>query len=154
MKQPELGLKIVELRKKKGWTQEELVVKCNLNVRTLQRIEAGEVNPRNYTIKTIFEALEFDTNNNDQNNSLTIYLESKIKELYNQFYNKDTMKSSKNFFQNYFISVGVIWFLCALAIVTFNLNFQTKEILLTIIIPFGFAILRLFDKKESKEKRE
>ena len=65
MKQPELGLKIAELRKKKGWTQEELVIKCNLNVRTLQRIESGEVNPRSYTIKLIFEALEFDTNNND-----------------------------------------------------------------------------------------
>lgn len=58
MKQPELGKKIVELRKSKGLTQEELVVKCNLNVRTLQRIESGEVTPRSYTIKTIFTALD------------------------------------------------------------------------------------------------
>lgn len=38
MKQPELGKKISELRKAKGLTQEELVEKCNLNVRTIQRI--------------------------------------------------------------------------------------------------------------------
>ena len=59
MKQPELGKKISELRKAKGLTQEELVEKCNLNVRTVQRIEAGEVSPRTYTIKAIFEALEY-----------------------------------------------------------------------------------------------
>lgn len=60
MKQPDLGKKIIELRKAKGLTQEELVSICNLNVRTLQRIEAGEVTPRIYTIKTIFAALDFD----------------------------------------------------------------------------------------------
>ena len=37
MKQPELGRKIADLRKAKGYTQEELVDKCNLSVRTLQR---------------------------------------------------------------------------------------------------------------------
>ena len=59
MKQPELGKKISELRKAKGLTQEELVEKCNLNVRTIQRIEAGEVTPRSYTIKALFEALDY-----------------------------------------------------------------------------------------------
>lgn len=58
MKQPELGRKIAELRKAKGLTQEELVEKCNINVRTLQRIEAGSVMPRSYTIKVIFAALD------------------------------------------------------------------------------------------------
>lgn len=60
MKQPELGKKILELRKAKGLTQEELVGKCNIGVRTIQRIEAGEVTPRLYTIKTILAALEYD----------------------------------------------------------------------------------------------
>lgn len=59
IKQPELGKKISDLRKAKGMTQEELVDKCNLNVRTLQRIESGEVTPRTYTIRLIFEALDF-----------------------------------------------------------------------------------------------
>jgi transcriptional regulator with XRE-family HTH domain len=59
MKQPDLGKRIAELRKAKGLTQEELVEKCNINVRTLQRIESGEVTPRSYTIKTIFTALDY-----------------------------------------------------------------------------------------------
>ena len=59
MNQPELGKRIVELRKAKGFTQEELVEKCNINVRTLQRIESGEVTPRSYTVKTIFTALDY-----------------------------------------------------------------------------------------------
>ena len=62
MKQPELGNKILELRKAKGLTQEELVERCNISVRTIQRIETGDVNPRSYTIKTILEALESDYN--------------------------------------------------------------------------------------------
>lgn len=62
MKQPELGQKISELRKAKGLTQEELVDRCNISVRTIQRIETGEVNPRSYTIKTILAALGSDFN--------------------------------------------------------------------------------------------
>lgn len=62
MKQPELGKRIFELRKGKGLTQEELVERCNINVRTIQRIEAGEVNPRSYTVKIILEVLGEDLN--------------------------------------------------------------------------------------------
>lgn len=57
MKQPELGRRIFELRQKKGLTQEELVSLCNINVRTIQRIESGEVDPRNYAVKIILDAL-------------------------------------------------------------------------------------------------
>lgn len=60
MKQPELGKTIIELRKQKGLTQEELVEKCNITVRTIQRIEAGETTPRSYTIKTILNAMGFE----------------------------------------------------------------------------------------------
>ncbi|WP_378181014.1 helix-turn-helix domain-containing protein [Aquimarina sp. SS2-1] len=60
MEQPALGIKISELRKSKGLTQEELVEQCNISVRTIQRIEAGEVMPRSYTIKTILSALDYD----------------------------------------------------------------------------------------------
>ena len=59
MKQPELGKKIAELRKAKGLTQEELVEMCNVSVRTIQRIETGEVEPRSYTVKTILAALDY-----------------------------------------------------------------------------------------------
>lgn len=63
IQQPELGKKIAALRKSKGFTQEELVAKCNLSVRTLQRIEAGDVKPRIYTVKLIFEVLKLDYEN-------------------------------------------------------------------------------------------
>ena len=59
MKQPELGKKIADLRKAKGYTQEELVERCNVSVRTLQRIESGEVEPRSHTIRVIFAALDY-----------------------------------------------------------------------------------------------
>lgn len=60
MKQQELGTKLAELRQSKGLTQEDLVAKCNINVRTLQRIEAGEVIPRSYTLQSILSVLEVD----------------------------------------------------------------------------------------------
>ncbi|MDH3709803.1 MAG: helix-turn-helix domain-containing protein [Cyclobacteriaceae bacterium] len=60
MKQPELGQKIASLRKIKGLTQEELCQACNINIRSLQRIENGEVNPRAYTLKLISEQLNYD----------------------------------------------------------------------------------------------
>lgn len=62
MKQPELGRRIVELRKEKNLTQEDLVEKCRVSVRTIQRIEAGEVMPRVSTIKIILAALDADIN--------------------------------------------------------------------------------------------
>ncbi|WP_158861422.1 helix-turn-helix domain-containing protein [Lunatibacter salilacus] len=63
--QPQLGQKILELRKANGLTQEELVERCNINVRTIQRIEAGEVTPRPHTIRVILEALNYEFRQND-----------------------------------------------------------------------------------------
>jgi len=52
--------KLIEVRKAKGLTQEEVAEKCKINVRTIQRIESGAVNPRAFTIKIISDALGFD----------------------------------------------------------------------------------------------
>ena len=54
------GKLIKELRLKKGMTQEELAEKTDLSVRTIQRIEKGEVDPRAYTHQIIAEVLEVD----------------------------------------------------------------------------------------------
>lgn len=75
MKQPELGKKITDLRKQKGLTQEELVELCNINVRTIQRIEAGEVTPRSYTLKTIFAALGYPIQSGDTEDKTMFYPE-------------------------------------------------------------------------------
>ena len=63
MKQPDLGKRIVKLRQAKGLTQGELAERCNLNTRTIQRIESAEVMPRSYTIKIIFKSLDYDVYN-------------------------------------------------------------------------------------------
>lgn len=150
MKQPELGQKIVELRSKKGLTQEELVEICNLNVRTLQRIESGKVSPRFYTIKVIFEALNYNINDEVINESFNkeTFLENKINEINKQLKKNELMKKTKSFFHNYFLASGIVWFFCALSILIFKLNFQAKEILLIMIIPFAFSVFKYFTKNE------
>lgn len=60
MNQPDLGLKVTELRQSKGFTQEQLAEKCEVSPRTIQRIESGEVEPRAYTLQCLTEALDFD----------------------------------------------------------------------------------------------
>jgi transcriptional regulator with XRE-family HTH domain len=57
MQQPELGRYLTALRKEKNLTQEELVEKSHVSVRTIQRIEAGEVLPRMVTVRILLEAL-------------------------------------------------------------------------------------------------
>ncbi|MDA3904906.1 MAG: helix-turn-helix domain-containing protein [Bacteroidales bacterium] len=53
-----IGSKIKELRLLKGLTQEDLADKTGLSVRTIQRIESGEVDPRTYTLNALAEALD------------------------------------------------------------------------------------------------
>jgi uncharacterized Tic20 family protein len=52
-----IAKKIIHFRKLKGITQETLAEITGLNVRTIQRIESGEVDPRLYTLKSIADAL-------------------------------------------------------------------------------------------------
>lgn len=52
-----IAKKIIHYRKLKGMTQETLSEITGLNVRTIQRIEAGEVDPRMYTLKSIADGL-------------------------------------------------------------------------------------------------
>jgi uncharacterized Tic20 family protein len=60
MNQPDLGRKVAELRQQKGFTQEQLAEKCEVNPRTIQRIESGEVDPRTYTLQCLSKELDFD----------------------------------------------------------------------------------------------
>ncbi|MCF2491498.1 helix-turn-helix domain-containing protein [Dyadobacter sp. CY347] len=54
------GQKIRESRIKQGLTQQELAAATNISLRTIQRIENGEVIPRSYTLKTIASVLKID----------------------------------------------------------------------------------------------
>jgi uncharacterized Tic20 family protein len=60
MRQPDLGLKVAELRQQQGLTQEQLAEQCEVSSRTIQRIESGEVDPRAYTLQCLSTALDFD----------------------------------------------------------------------------------------------
>jgi uncharacterized Tic20 family protein len=60
MNQPDIGLKVAELRGQKNLTQEKLAEYCEVSTRTIQRIENGEVEPRAYTRNSLSNILEFD----------------------------------------------------------------------------------------------
>ena len=60
MKQPDLGLKVAELRQQKNITQEKLAELCEVSTRTIQRIESGEVDPRQFTLSMLSSILEFE----------------------------------------------------------------------------------------------
>ncbi|MFD2161569.1 DUF4870 domain-containing protein [Paradesertivirga mongoliensis] len=57
MKNSDLAIKIKELRTRKGLSQEELSKSCGLSLRTIQRIENGETEPRGDTLKRLAFAL-------------------------------------------------------------------------------------------------
>lgn len=53
-----IGHKISEIRKRKGLTQEELSDLSKINLRTLQRIEKNDTDPRGHTLKSLCQILE------------------------------------------------------------------------------------------------
>lgn len=55
-----IGKEISETRKSKGITQEELAELSKVNLRTIQRIENNESEPRGKTLKLICEVLDID----------------------------------------------------------------------------------------------
>jgi len=83
------GKKLVEVRKAKGLTQDEVAEMCKITTRSIQRIESGEVTPRAFTIKTISAVLEFDffeaSNTGYETNQKNRYskLKLSIKNLFN-----------------------------------------------------------------------
>jgi transcriptional regulator with XRE-family HTH domain len=54
---------IASRRNQKGMTQKELAESCQVDIRTIQRIESGEVNPRKHTLRLLSTILEYDLNN-------------------------------------------------------------------------------------------
>lgn len=61
------------------------------------------------------------------------------------------MEKRLEFFRNMFLATGVLWFFAALAILIFDLNFHEEEITMTLLIPVAYAVIRLFEKKNSEE---
>lgn len=53
-----LGNRIADIRKQKALTQEQLSEQASINIRTLQRIEKGETEPRGHTLNALCEVLD------------------------------------------------------------------------------------------------
>lgn len=62
METQSIAKNLVYQRKLKGYTQEELSEKTQVTIRTIQRIEKGEVSPHLQTIKLLAAALDVDVN--------------------------------------------------------------------------------------------
>src|SRR5690606_16217596 len=56
-----IGTKISDIRKSKGLTQEQLAELSKINLRTIQRIENNENEPRGTTLQLICDALEINS---------------------------------------------------------------------------------------------
>jgi len=131
MRQPDLGLKIAELRKAKGITQEELSLKCNINVRTIQRIESGSVSPRSFTLNLIFLSLDYKIEGKPISNK---YI-SNIYEYFNQiisgnFENIPLKKLTNSFIKNAWIA-GVICFLLGFAVAGMDILRSKESLFIT-----------------------
>lgn len=145
MKQPELGKKIAELRK--GLTQEELVDRCNLNVRTLQRIESGVVTPRNYTVKAIFAELEYNidsfnytSNKVSQTKIVISWLEQSYKYVFDLFNLKTHTMKKISILSTTFIFLGLSLFFI------FSEGKAQKSIYMKYASTDGRGIIYLFPK--------
>jgi len=71
MENQDFRKKLIEVRKARGLTQEDVAKMCKITVRTIQRIESGKVIPRAYTIKAISDNIGisfFETSNGDSRN--------------------------------------------------------------------------------------
>lgn len=72
-----LGKRLINLRVKKGYSQEQLAKKSNVSLRTIQRIEKNETYPRKSTLSLICDVLEVSTTdlateNLNKNNYITL----------------------------------------------------------------------------------
>jgi transcriptional regulator with XRE-family HTH domain len=91
------------------------VAQCNINVRTIQRIEAGEVNPRSYTVKIILEVLGEDLKEIQKEAST---------EKSNILWTDKDLKTLKNswFFGVFYAIITLVWFIFEIYFEVNNLN--------------------------------
>ena len=141
MIQPELGKKIAELRQAKGLTQTELAEMCNLGLRTIQRIESSEVNPRSFTLRVIFASLDYEIQEKPIKNNFFM----KVNEYFNRlitgdFEKVDTSKITGFYLKNAFVA-GIIFLL--LGFVMYGLEIQRSTLNLTVLTKVIYISLKL-----------
>ena len=105
-----LGLKIKDVRLKKGLTQSELADETSITLRTIQRIENNEVKPSFHSLKELSRVLETDfseLNYKSKEKSYEFNLNFKITDM-NQFIN-DLKTLVKNHWKVLTIIMLAIW---------------------------------------------
>ncbi|WP_018343407.1 helix-turn-helix domain-containing protein [Cytophaga aurantiaca] len=55
--QIKIGLRIIELREHKGWSQSDLARACNKDRQAIERLESGRFNPTIFTLHEVATAL-------------------------------------------------------------------------------------------------
>ena len=105
-----LGLKIKDVRLKKGLTQSELADETSITLRTIQRIENNEVKPSFHSLKELSRVLETDfseLNYKSKEKSYEFNFNFKITDM-NQFIN-DLKTLVKNHWKVLTINMLAIW---------------------------------------------
>ena len=105
-----LGLKIKDVRLKKGLTQSELADETSITLRTIQRIENNEVKPSFHSLKELSRVLETDfseLNYKSKKKSYEFNFNFKITDM-NQFIN-DLKTLVKNHWKVLTIIMLAIW---------------------------------------------
>ncbi len=141
MIQPQLGEKIAELRQAKGLTQTELAEMCNLGLRTIQRIESSEVNPRSFTLKVIFSSLDYEIEEKpNKSKFMTITSEYFNRLITGNFDNIPIRKITGIYLRNAFIA-GILFLL--FGFVMAGLDIQRSNSDLSVITLIFYIILKL-----------
>jgi transcriptional regulator with XRE-family HTH domain len=128
MEKPEFGRRLIEVRKAKGLTQEEVAEGCKITTRTIQRIESGMVKPRAFTIKLISESLGFDFyDNSDAGYDIIMNQNSDLKKHTTFWYAKDLFNLKTNAMKKISIlSLSTLTIALSLFALTSNVFAQTS----------------------------
>ena len=87
-----LGEQVKAARKDRNWTQTDLAMRCGVTLRTIQRIEKGEVTPSAYTFGKLVELLALEQEKSSQNLSVKTHsLKSKLKPLATLVFSKNNL---------------------------------------------------------------
>ncbi|NGZ89455.1 helix-turn-helix domain-containing protein [Psychroflexus maritimus] len=125
-----IASKIKEIRKSKGFSQEELAEKASVNLRTIQRIENGENQPRGTTLQLIASVLGLSVED----------LNAETKPSDWHFLIKQTNQFILLLFVN-FILIGILGFLTLDS--NANVNSLVGAVLLSTLIPLFIVYLSL-----------
>lgn len=128
MIQPQIGEKIAELRQAKGLTQTELAEMCNLGLRTIQRIESSEVNPRSFTLKVIFSSLDYEIEEKpNKSKSMTIISEYFYRLITGSFDNIPIRKITGFYLRNAFIA-GILFLLFGFVVAGLDIQRSNSDL--------------------------